>query len=257
MFDIIKYPRTQHIIGSKGEPTGVSLSVLSNHNTVIEEKMEGRNVAFRFDGAGVPYGINRGNAFDLYDRSNNKVFNLFKDWVIYNQDTFLERFEDRYVVYGEWLAISNSIFYDNLPHYFMEFDIYDLANGVFLDTPSRHKLLDGISIISVPVLSTPTIINVSALQNMIKPSLYKTDNWISAMKIACERANDNFNERLAKIDTTMLSEGLYIKVEENGQVIDRYKFIRAEFVQCIINQQEHHDDRIHIMNKLADGINLF
>ncbi len=36
-----------------------------------------------------------------------------------------ELLKDRYIMYGEWLYAKHTVFYDNLTHYFMEFDIYD------------------------------------------------------------------------------------------------------------------------------------
>ena len=41
---------------------------------------------------------------------------------------------NRYIVYGEWLYDKNSIYYDALPHYLLEFDVFDKERKVFLDT---------------------------------------------------------------------------------------------------------------------------
>ena len=48
-----------------------------------------------------------------------------------------------------------------------------------------------------------------------------------------------------------LMEGLYIKVEENGQVVDRMKFVRAAFLQCVDFSESHWIDRPIIPNQLA------
>ena len=48
---------------------------------------------------------------------------------------------------------KHAIYYDKLPHYFMEFDIFDRETGRFLDTPSRHELIKGLPLCSVPVLA--------------------------------------------------------------------------------------------------------
>lgn len=45
----------------------------------------------------------------------------------------------RYVMYGEWLYAKHTVYYDMLPHYFMEFDIYDKENGSFLGTAARRR----------------------------------------------------------------------------------------------------------------------
>ena len=46
-------------------------------------------------------------------------------------------------------------------------------------------------------------------------------------------------------------EGLYIKVEENGQVADRMKYVRAAFLQCVDFSETHWIDRPIIPNRLA------
>jgi hypothetical protein len=45
-------------------------------------------------------------------------------------------------------------------------------------------------------------------------------------------------------------EGLYIKVEENGQVIDRLKFVRPSFLQTILESQTHWLERPIVPNQL-------
>jgi hypothetical protein len=259
---ILKYPRTFHLEGSRLQPGdegmgGIPIARLRGRNVVFEEKMEGRNCAFRFDGAGQPYGQSRGHYFDLYDRNTNKAFNLFKDWLLCHQDAFLDRFEDRYIVYGEWLGISNTIFYDRLPHFFMEFDVYDLERQCFLDTPARQSLLEGLPIVSVPILKPPPRLDLASIQGLIKQSLYKSETWPKAMRQACARAGDDFEKRWGKIDQSALAEGVYVKVEENGEVVERYKFVRWDFLQCVLEQDEHHEDRLMVPNVLADGVDLF
>lgn len=48
-----------------------------------------------------------------------------------------------------------------------------------------------------------------------------------------------------------LMEGLYIKVEENGQVVDRMKFVRAAFLQSVAFSESNWIDKPIIPNKLA------
>ena len=46
-------------------------------------------------------------------------------------------------------------------------------------------------------------------------------------------------------------EGLYIKVEENGEVIDRMKFVRASFLQTLDASETHWLNRPIVPNKLS------
>ena len=44
-------------------------------------------------------------------------------------------------MYGEWLYAKHTVYYDALPHYFLEFDIYDKEQAIFLSTKKRKELL--------------------------------------------------------------------------------------------------------------------
>ena len=46
-------------------------------------------------------------------------------------------------------------------------------------------------------------------------------------------------------------EGLYLKVEENGQVVLRLKYVRASFLQCVDISETHWLDRPIVPNQLA------
>jgi hypothetical protein len=52
-------------------------------------------------------------------------------------------------------------------------------------------------------------------------------------------------------------EGLYLKKEENGRVIGRYKFVRTEFLQTVADSGDHWMNRPIEPNRLRDGVDLF
>jgi hypothetical protein len=101
-----------------------------------------------------------------------KHFNLFKQWAQVQTAALWARIGFRYVVYGEWLYAKHTVFYDALPHYFLEFD-------------------------------------------------------------------------------------LYIKVEEEGTVVERYKYIRPAFLPAVFAAEGHWLSRPIIPNLLQDGADLF
>jgi hypothetical protein len=49
-------------------------------------------------------------------------------------------------------------------------------------------------------------------------------------------------------------EGLYIKIEENGQVVERLKYVRASFTQTVDVSQTHWLDRPIVPNALAIAV---
>ena len=48
-----------------------------------------------------------------------------------------------------------------------------------------------------------------------------------------------------------LMEGLYLKVEENGQVAVRLKYVRAPFAQCVDESGTHWLERPIVPNQLC------
>lgn len=119
---ILKYPRTPHLEGSSiqsgDDDTRVPLASLAGRgDLVFEEKVDGANCAFRFDGAGQPILQSRGHYLDAADRNapRERDWSLLKDWIALHQDALLARLDDRYIVYGEWCGITHSVFYDRYP----------------------------------------------------------------------------------------------------------------------------------------------
>lgn len=55
----------------------------------------------------------------------------------------------------------------------------------------------------------------------------------------------------------MLMEGLYIKWEEDGIVKDRYKYVRPNFTQTILDSGQHWKDRIPVSNQMREGASMF
>ena len=52
-------------------------------------------------------------------------------------------------------------------------------------------------------------------------------------------------------------EGVYLKVERDGIVQGRYKIVREEFTQSIIDDDRHWRSRPVEVQGLADGVNIF
>lgn len=261
MEPIIKYPSTRHLAGSgiqKGDSREtVPFSALRGEGVrvVYEEKVDGANAAFSFDAAGEPVLQSRGHALDIRDRSvfRERHFNHLKSWIDLHADCLLERFEDRYQVFGEWLGVTHSVFYDALPDLFLEFDILDKHTGQFLDTASRHALCAGLPITSVPVLYEGEARDLAHLRSLVTRSLYQTPDWRDAMSDACALQGDDFERRLAKMDTSDLAEGIYVKVEKGGFVVDRLKWVRETFVQTLIDGDEHWQSRFPVPNLLREA----
>jgi hypothetical protein len=52
-------------------------------------------------------------------------------------------------------------------------------------------------------------------------------------------------------------EGLYVKVEEDGRVVERYKLVRPSFLQTVAAGNDHWLERPVVANQLRPGVDLF
>ncbi|MGE4057070.1 MAG: RNA ligase family protein [Vicinamibacterales bacterium] len=258
--EIQKYPRTPHLEGSRLQPgdedlDAVPFSEICGAPVVVEEKIDGANAAISFDGAGSLRLQSRGHY--LTGGPRERQFSMLKTWAQAHADAFLERFEDRYTVYGEWMHAVHSVAYDNLPALFLEFDILDRLTGRFLSTARRRELLDGLPMVSVPVLACRRFERIEEITELVGSSLFKSPDWRENFVEMARRAGVDPERALAQIDGSALAEGLYLKVEHQDQVTARLKWVRAGFLQTIQASGSHWADRPIINNRLAPGVDIF
>jgi hypothetical protein len=161
-------------------------------------------------------------------------------------------------MYGEWLYAKHSLYYDALPHWFCEFDIWDRLQGCFLDTPRRHGLLADLPVVSVPVLySGVAPRRFKDLLAMLAPSLARSVGWRQVFEQQVLRQQLELALCWQQTDGSDLAEGLYLKVEEGGKTVERYKFVRPDFVQTILDSGSHHSERPIVANGLREGVDIF
>lgn len=260
---LLKYPRTSHLAGSRVQSGDedlelVPFSAIKGRRIVVEEKLDGANSGLRFDGAGTAYAQSRGHYLDLAARGGReRHWNRFKDWLRHHQDAFLQRFEDRYGVYGEWCFAAHTVYYDRLPHWWHEFDVYDHAAEKFLDTAGRARLLAGLPIVSVPVLYAGPARSLDHLLGLIRPALYKSEGWREAMLAGMAAQGLDPARNVGHFEDSDLSEGLYIKVEEDGFVTRRLKLVRPGFTQTLLANDTHWLSRPILENGLVAGADIF
>ncbi len=257
---IFKYPRTHHLEGSRFQPGDEELacipfSQIAGRFIVVEEKLDGANSGISFDRDGRLFLQSRGHFLD--GGARERQFGLLKTWASAHQQTLWELLEDRYVLYGEWLYAKHTIFYDALPHYFFEFDLLDVQSGEFLATETRHAMLSGSPLVSVPVLWRGEAKSLAHLQSLVRASLYKSREWRGRLRETCHENKQKHELVQQQTDDSDFAEGLYIKVEEASRVVERYKFVRASFLQAVEESGGHWMDRPILPNRLQDDVNLF
>ena len=239
MEKIIKYPRTPHVKGSRLQPGDEDLSQIpfekiKGRYTVIEEKVDGANVAVSFNKDGEMLLQSRGKF--LTGGYREKHYNLFKIWAAERMEELYLILGDRYVMYGERLHPKHRLYYDALPDFFLEFDILDKESMRFLDTPTRMEMLKYSSIKSVPVLGEGFFKTEKEILNHLGKSLYQTESFVEALREEAAKVGVDPDAEVAESDVTGLMEGLYLKIEEGGYCVDRMKYVRYGYSQ--IQKQE-------------------
>jgi len=226
---------------------------------VVEEKLDGANA-----------GISTSEDLDLRLQSRGHFltggareaqFNLLKEWTAIHEAEILERIEDRYEIFGEWTFARHTQFYDRLPHFFHEFDIWDRKEEIWLSTERRHALLDGSPFLSVPVLDRCRPRHLKELTALVRPSLYRSEGWRDSLADAARRAGVDPARALAESGADRpdvdLAEGLYIKIEDADRVLGRFKWVRPGFLQTILDSGTHWHARPIIRNRLAPDVDIF
>jgi len=256
---IRKYPRTRHLEGSRLQ-TGdhdleaVPLSDLAGRFAVIEEKLDGANAAVSFEQGELRL-QSRGHY--LVGGPREKHFDLFKQWAQAHRTAFFDRLGERYVMYGEWLYAKHTVYYDALPHWFMEFDVLDRDRDVFLATHERRALLAGLPIASVPVLFEGSSPSMKGLVALVRRSLYKSESWRERLDVEAQMRKLDRDVVRRETDPSDDAEGLYVKLESDGVVTGRFKWIRSSFLTSVIESETHWLKRPIVPNRLQDAVDIF
>jgi hypothetical protein len=255
-----KYPRTPHIEGSRQQPgdedlDSVPFSMIANEYVVIEEKVDGANAGISFDLHGQLLLQSRGHY--LTGGPRERHFNLFKQWAHSHYAKLWDALGDRYILYGEWLYAKHTVFYDRLPHYFLEYDLLDRLSGQFLSTVARRKLLTGLPVASVPVLFEGKLQSHQQLVSLLQQSHFIESGHLDRLRELCLAQGLNPDLAIQQTNQSSLMEGLYIKVETSELTIDRYKYVRADFLTTILQSESHWLNRPIIPNQLQTGVDLF
>jgi hypothetical protein len=260
MEQLRKYPRTQHIEGSAlqadDDPNAIPFRHLAGRWLVVEEKMDGANCGIRFAADGQLQLQSRGHY--LTGGPRERQFTLLKSWAQRYATELWDLLGSRYILYGEWLYGCHTIFYTDLPHYLLEFDLYDCDTDQFLSTDRRHALLQAAPFIaSVTVLHAGPLTTLTELKALVGPSGFVSTDQAEQLRSAAIELGLDPQVTAKTADLSGLMEGLYVKIEEHGQVVGRYKFVRTGFLQTVLDSGSHWLDRPLLPNRLRTDVSLW
>ena len=251
---LIKYPRTPHLEGSRLQPgdedlSQIPFSEIAGKHLVVEEKCDGANAAISFDPDGGLLLQSRGHY--LSGGYRERHYDLFKQWAGIHRHGLYAVLGSRYILYGEWMYAKHTVYYDLLPHYFLEFDILDRETGCFLDTPTRREMLRELPVVSVPVLKEGRFQEKEALLKLLGRSHYISDRHFENLRETCRALELDWERQCRETDPSADMEGLYVKIEEDGQVTGRLKYVRHGFFQAVQLSESHWQARPIVPNGLA------
>ncbi len=249
-----KYPRTQHLETSRFQHGDHDLEAVRFRDVkgkfmVVEEKMDGANAGLSFDADGRLLLQSRGHY--LTGGPRERHFDLYKQWANAHAEDLYLALGERYIMYGEWMYAKHTCFYDALPAYFMEFDLYDRERDLFLSTARRRQLLTGLPVVSVAVLWEGHPQKLADVTRLVGPSLFKSPAWREHLVEAGAAAGVSATQVLAETDSHDEMEGLYIKIEDDERVLERLKWVRPSFLSAIAEAGGHWLDRPIVVNQLA------
>jgi atypical dual specificity phosphatase len=110
---------------------------------------------------------------------------------------------DRYILYGEWVYARHSIHYQQLPDWFVAFDMLDKLEGKFWSRPRLEKHLEGSRIALVPLVARGAFESAEQLRALLQ-------------------TQSRFCHGLA--------EGVYLRRCDDQWLTERGKIVRADFM---------------------------
>ena len=216
--DSFKYNRTFHLPWSPGstsdDKVAKDISFILNNEIIITEKMDGSNTSLESGGcfARTHSGPPSHASFDGLKALHASIKHKIPDGV---------------QLFGEWLFAKHSISYEQLPNYFMLFNVRNLLDDVWYSWEEVQLWADEIGVPTVPLLFEESLSTEKELKSKI--------DELVAQPSACG------GER----------EGVVVRIKES--------FTDSAFSQCVmkwvrkdhVQTSEHWKNQTIIKNKLA------
>ena len=95
------------------------------------------------------------------------------------------------------------------------------------------------------------------LPELVGRSRYRTAGWRQTLVHLAAQQGLSTERILQETDPSDLMEGLYVKVEEEGRVLGRYKYVRASFLTAVLDSGSHWLSRPIVPNQLRAGVDLW
>ncbi len=210
MTDFFRFPQTAHLAWlGEGAPRDDKLLSASEVEgllagpVVVEEKLDGANIGISLGPDGQLRVQNRGQYLQAPYKGQ---FSRLNAWLGQHQYALRDLLTADRILFGEWCAAMHSVAYDNLPDWFLLFDLYDLNEGRFASVKRRDALAVEAGLARVPRLSAGEFL-LEDLLGLIKDC------------------------RSAYADLPV--EGFVVRRDSGDWCSARGKLVRADFTQAI------------------------
>lgn len=200
------YPRIPHLFES-AEVTRDDVVLGPEHRerflwepVVVEEKLDGANAmlwlgaegAVQVAGRSGPNGMDRGGQFGR-----------LRAWAAERSDVLQVLLGSGEALYGEWLYLTHSVRYDRLPDLLIGTDL-DVPEAGFATAAERDRRLGEAGLCAPPRLFTGTLGGEKSLASLFATSAFGSQ----------------------------LAEGLVLRREGEGRLLERAKVLRPGFVRA-------------------------
>lgn len=152
---MIKYPRPLRIrhnkitLNPKKRYLGDSdVKKLLSGKVFVEEKLDGSQCGIAFKG-GKPIVYTKNSHLSEYDK--RVAFKGLWDWVWSNLDK-IESIPKGFRICGEWLRVQHYVKYDELPDFFIAFDVLDERTGQMLSHKAKIELFENLGYSYAPTI---------------------------------------------------------------------------------------------------------
>ncbi|QEY18284.1 DNA ligase [Cellvibrio sp. KY-GH-1] len=226
MNQFFRFPHTPHVawLGKENPRDDKVLSPEENKEllsgrVIIEEKLDGANLGISLDSNGEIQVQNRGR---YLAKPFSGQFSRLNAWLTQHQNALSKALDEQLIIFGEWCAAKHSLDYQNLPDWFIVFDIYDKANEKFWSICRRNELAQELNLSTPKCLFHGTTTIPQLLETLNSSSEYRDGNM----------------------------EGIIIRKDSSQWNELRAKLVRPDFTQ---NIDSHWSKNHLIWNKLSSG----
>ncbi len=210
MSEFLRFPHTPHLawFGDGSPRDDKVLSSAEAHSilageVIVEEKLDGANLGFSIGSAGRLRVQNRGQYLTT---PYSGQFSRLTSWFGMHEQALTEALGSNLILFGEWCAARHSLNYENLPDWFLAFDVYDTRTGKFWNTSRRDQLAAEASI-------------------ALTPSIFKGKTSLGVLESLILQGRSRFRNGSL--------EGIVVRKEYGDWLVARVKLVHPEFTQNI------------------------